>query len=455
MANFQPKRPTVSVVIPTLNEAHNLPLVLPYLPLSWIDEVLLVDGRSTDGTIEVARRLLPSIRIVLEKRKGKGIAMRTGFATANGDILITMDADGSNDPREIPIMIERLLEGADFVKGSRFAPGGGTTDMPAYRKWGNWGLGALVNLLFNGNYTDLCYGYHAFWRHCLPTIDRTIADGFEVDTAIYIRLLRDRLRVAEVPSFEGYRFHGVGKLQTLPDGFRILGTILREYGQSLRMRREDVYLGFRGYQPPSVALGKSDVSPLELIYNLSHEMAALPDPTERLAALLRRVLNIMTATSGSVVLLEEDGTVKNAVVATSEDTQSLHPVQAADILRSGLAGWVVQYRQAALIPSTLEDPRWLRRPWETGRSALSVPLMLFDRAFGVMTLVQDHVNQFNNNDLALLTAITVGLSLSSTSVLLADQVPQGSALHKLTGTEANVGRRVNSRPPTLESQSNR
>ncbi len=63
------------------------------------------------------------------------------------------------------------------------------TLLQAFRKWGNWGLGALVNVLFNGAYTDLCYGYHAFWRHCLPTIDRTIADGFEVDTAIYIRLL--------------------------------------------------------------------------------------------------------------------------------------------------------------------------------------------------------------------------------------------------------------------------
>ncbi|HUG33944.1 MAG TPA: glycosyltransferase family 2 protein, partial [Anaerolineales bacterium] len=120
-------RPTVSVIIPTLNEAKNLPLVLPYLPMNWIDEVILVDGRSTDNTVEVAKQLLPSIKVMLEKRKGKGIAMRTGYESSFGDILVVLDADGSNDPREIPRYVTALLEGADFVKGSRFAPGGGTT----------------------------------------------------------------------------------------------------------------------------------------------------------------------------------------------------------------------------------------------------------------------------------------------------------------------------------------
>src|SRR5690349_9379027 len=163
-----PKRPLVSVVIPTLNESPNLPLVLPYLPLDWIDEVILVDGRSTDNTAETAQRLLPSIHVVFEQRPGKGAAMQAGFMAAHGDIIVTMDADGSNDPREIPRLVQALLEGADFVKGSRFAPGGGTTDMPRFRKLGNRALGAAANFLFNGNYTDLCYGYHAFWRHTLP-----------------------------------------------------------------------------------------------------------------------------------------------------------------------------------------------------------------------------------------------------------------------------------------------
>src|SRR5512136_971187 len=139
------KRPAVSVVIPTLNEAHNLPLVLPYLPLNWIDEVILVDGRSTDGTVEVARKMLPSIRVVMEEKPGKGAALLAGYRVSSGDIIIVVDADGSNDPREIPRFIEMLKEGADFVKGSRFAPGGGTSDMPRLRRFGNAAFVLMAN----------------------------------------------------------------------------------------------------------------------------------------------------------------------------------------------------------------------------------------------------------------------------------------------------------------------
>jgi CheY-like chemotaxis protein len=238
-------RPKVSVVIPTLNEAKNLPLVLPYIPLDWIDEVILVDGRSQDNTVEVASSLMPSIRVIKETSPGKGAAMQAGFKAATGDIIIVMDADGSHDPREIPKYISRLVEGADFVKGSRFAIGGGTTDMPRYRKLGNWALTSLVNLLFNVTFTDLCYGYLAFWRDCLDSIDLAGIEGFEIDAAVYTRAAKARLRLVEVPSFEGFRFHGHGKLRSIPDGLRILRTIMREWWRGLKPSERGVYLGFR------------------------------------------------------------------------------------------------------------------------------------------------------------------------------------------------------------------
>ena len=241
------KRPTVSVIIPTLNEAPNLPLLLPHLPMEWIAEVLLVDGCSTDNTISVARSLLPSIRVVLERKPGKGAAMQAGYRAAAGEILLVMDADGSNDPREIPRFVSALMEGSDFVKGSRFAPGGGTTDMPRYRQFGNQMFVHLVNLLFGAHFTDLCYGYHAFWRYCLDTICLDGCCGFEIDTALYLQALRSKLRITEVPSFEGSRFYGEGKLRTIPDGARVLRTIFAEAIARRKRSKTGEYIGFRGF----------------------------------------------------------------------------------------------------------------------------------------------------------------------------------------------------------------
>src|SRR2546425_6912720 len=139
--------PRISVVIPALNEAQNLPYVLPCIP-SIVSEVVLVDGLSTDDTITVARQLLPAIRIVKQAGKGKGNALRAGFAACTGDIIVMLDADGSADPNEIPRFVEVLMAGNDFAKGSRFKQGGGSHDITFLRRAGNYGLSKLVNLLF-------------------------------------------------------------------------------------------------------------------------------------------------------------------------------------------------------------------------------------------------------------------------------------------------------------------
>lgn len=218
--------PTVSVVIPAMNEAKNLPHVLPRIP-SWVHELILVDGASTDGTADVARALWPGVRVVGQERRGKGAALRAGFAAATGDIVVMLDADGSMDPAEIPDYVGALLAGADLAKGTRFIQGGGTDDMTALRRFGNAGLTRLVCGLYGGAYTDLCYGYAAFWRRVLPALDLT-SDGFEIETEMNLRALRGGLRVAEVPSFEADRIHGASNLNTFRDGWRVLATILRE-----------------------------------------------------------------------------------------------------------------------------------------------------------------------------------------------------------------------------------
>jgi glycosyltransferase involved in cell wall biosynthesis len=223
---FPSNYPKVSVIIPALNEAKNLQHVLPRIPV-WVDEVLLVDGNSTDDTVEIAHRLRPDIRIVQQQGRGTGAALRTGFAAATSEIIVMLDADGSTDPAEIPAFVGALLAGADFVKGSRFLQGGGTSDMSLHRKLGNWCFVVISRLLFGGNYSDLCYGYNAFYAHILPQINLD-GDGFEIETQMNLRVLRAGFKVAEVPSFEADRIHGVSNLRTFPDGWRVLKTMIEE-----------------------------------------------------------------------------------------------------------------------------------------------------------------------------------------------------------------------------------
>jgi glycosyltransferase involved in cell wall biosynthesis len=221
-----PGAASISVVMPTLNEAPNLPHVLTRMP-SIVDEIIIVDGHSIDATIAVARAIRPDARVVLQSGRGKGNALACGFAAASGDIIVMLDADGSTDPAEIPQFIAALLGGSDFAKGSRFADGGESSDITRIRHVGNRLLSVVVNVLFRTGYTDLCYGYNAFWRHCLPHMHVT-CDGFEVETLINVRIARSGLAVTEVPSVEYERIHGESKLHAIRDGLRVLVTILRE-----------------------------------------------------------------------------------------------------------------------------------------------------------------------------------------------------------------------------------
>jgi glycosyltransferase involved in cell wall biosynthesis len=151
----------------------------------------------------------------------------TGFEAATGDIIVMLDADGSMDPEEIILFVAALLSGADFVKGSRFIQGAGTVDMTFIRMLGNWALTLAVRTLYGGSFSDLCYGYIGFWRRHTPLL-RSDCVGFEIETMMNIRALKNRLKIVEVASFESVRINGESNLRALPDGWRILKTILRE-----------------------------------------------------------------------------------------------------------------------------------------------------------------------------------------------------------------------------------
>jgi glycosyltransferase involved in cell wall biosynthesis len=230
----------VGIVIPTMNEAANLPYVLPLIPDS-VDEVVLVDGGSTDGTVEVARRLRPDIRVVQQHARGKGAALSAGLCAVRSQIAVMLDADGSMDPREIPAFVGALVAGADLAKGSRYAAGAVTHDITRLRHVGNWALKTAVNVLYHQRWTELAYGYAAMWTDILDPLGiREIDDvevapeklgyghGFEIETLLFCRAVRTGLRVVEIPGIEFDRIFGDTHLDTFRDGWRALHALYIE-----------------------------------------------------------------------------------------------------------------------------------------------------------------------------------------------------------------------------------
>lgn len=228
-------RPRVSVVIPALNEARNLPYVFGRLP-DDLFEVIVVDGGSVDGTPETAVGLRSDVRVIGQTRRGKGNALACGFAAARGDVIVALDADGSTDPAEIPRFVAALEGGAAYVKGTRFAAGGGSSDITRIRKAGNRLLNGLVNVTCGLRNSDLCYGYFGFWVCHLPVLDLDAhsggaplwGDGFEIETLVTLRMTRSGLAAVEVPSFEQRRLYGESNLRAFADGWRILNVIMQE-----------------------------------------------------------------------------------------------------------------------------------------------------------------------------------------------------------------------------------
>lgn len=226
-ANKPDNYPSVTVLICTLNEAKNVPHVLPKIP-KWVDEILLIDGHSTDNTVEVARRIRPDIKVVYQPGRGKGNALRYGIKHAFGDIVVTLDADGSTDPEEIPKFIEPLLDGYDFTKGSRLADGR-PPSMPWHRWFGNYLIVNTCNVLYHTKFTDLCCGYNAFWRKTLLKANPWAKDDWNYEPSIIIRVLKGRLKIIEMAYHYTGRIEGQSKLPDWKQGLTAIKVLIREW----------------------------------------------------------------------------------------------------------------------------------------------------------------------------------------------------------------------------------
>jgi glycosyltransferase involved in cell wall biosynthesis len=218
-------RPTVTALICALNEAENLRHVIPGIP-EWVDEILLVDGNSTDGTVRVAQELNPATRVVYQRGRGKGVALRQGVEQATGDIVVMLDADGETDPVDMDGFVQPLLDGYDFAKGTRFSEG--YKNKPFRRKIGNIVIVWAFNLLYGERYTDLCSGYNAFWRSVVDKVDLWDKNGWNYEPLLIARVHRAGLKIIEVPQRHQGRVSGDSKLPDWQQGFAAMKTVVGE-----------------------------------------------------------------------------------------------------------------------------------------------------------------------------------------------------------------------------------
>jgi glycosyltransferase involved in cell wall biosynthesis len=221
----------VSVVIPAFNEAASISGVLAAIPRE-IEDVIVVDGVSTDETARIARAADERVRIVARTRSGKGNALACGFAAAREEYVVALDADGSADPRDIPAMLAPLAAGdAEFVKGHRLLD---DYAGPLLRRVGASALTTVFNRHFDTAFPDVCCGFIAFRsdRQGAFGLDPHARggskpmDGFEIDTALLGLSLVNGLAVRQQPVRYYPRVAGRTKTRPARDGQRVVSTIL-------------------------------------------------------------------------------------------------------------------------------------------------------------------------------------------------------------------------------------
>lgn len=218
--------PNVSVVIPAFNEAASIAGVVrvSLSVLSDGDEVVVVDDGSTDDT--AVRAAEAGARVVrFARNRGKGAALGAGIEAARGDVCVFIDADGQDDPREIPMLLEAMDEDVAMVIGSRFIGTFQDGAITQLNKLGSRALLELLNGLFRVHITDPFAGFRAVRKSALSSISIS-ASGFDIEVDILLALLRRGERVVEVPVTRKRRAHGTSHLRSIEDGFRILRRIL-------------------------------------------------------------------------------------------------------------------------------------------------------------------------------------------------------------------------------------
>lgn len=215
----------VTLIAATWNELEAASVVLPKIDRSVVDEIIVVDGGSTDGTVEFCES--QGYAVFLQKRRGYGAAIQEAIERSTGDLIIEFQPDGNSLPEKVPEIVAKLKEGYDFVVGSRYIGGARSYDDDLLTMVGNRIFTLLTNLLFWSSYSDVLIGFRGFRRSAYDKLQMT-ADGLEWSIQMPIQFAKHDMKAIDIPADEPKRLGGVRKMRPFRTGLRILVTLIKE-----------------------------------------------------------------------------------------------------------------------------------------------------------------------------------------------------------------------------------
>ena len=226
-----------TLLVPVLNEIEGLKLIMPLIDRAWVDQILILDGQSTDGSAQWARG--QGYEVYVQKKPGLKNGYLEVWGRIRGDIVITFSPDGNSIPELIPSLVVQMWSGYDMVIVSRYKGGAKSHDDDVVTAFGNWMFTRLVNLLFRGGYTDAMVMFRAYRKDLIYELDLDKSQIYFVEMLFRTKIswepilsvlcAKNNLRIAEIPGDEPPRVGGVRKLQVIRWGLAYLTQILCVY----------------------------------------------------------------------------------------------------------------------------------------------------------------------------------------------------------------------------------
>ena len=227
----------VTLIVPTLNEIDGMKAIMPSLKEDWYDQLIILDGGSTDGTVEYAKE--QGYFVYIQKKTGFRHAYTEVLPHITGDVVLTFSPDGNSIPELIPELIAKMKEGYDMVIASRYLNDAKSEDDDFITAFGNWLFTKTVNLLHGGKYTDVMVIFRAYKTSLIYDLELHKDDGYKTAEKLFntkiswepllsVRAAKKKLKITEIPGDEPPRIGGERKLKILKWGAAYYFQFIRE-----------------------------------------------------------------------------------------------------------------------------------------------------------------------------------------------------------------------------------